>query len=375
MLLGIVIHAALFVLPETDEWRWPLHNAAAQGKQTYQFIVDIIHGFRIPVFFLLSGFFSAMLWQRRGIAAFRQQRLKRVGIPWLISCLTVIPLTIWILKAVAIWQNAYTSIYDQITLLITPFLFFGSMVHLWFLWYLLIIAFIFIGLVKIGFLFQNRFWWLLIPASFIVKLFMKQPLTFGSDHSGALIPELPILLYYLCFLLLGVHFYQRRIEGRRWWMLALLPSVPLYALGKWIIELYRSANLEKIAAARSEGERVTQFLFTDPITIGSGIVQTSFTWLMTFALIGLFRWLFEIGGEKMNKAAQYMADSAYWVYIVHLPVVILAQCAVFNLPISHHMKFLLVIAIVSAIGLATYSKGVRYTFIGRMLNGARKRPS
>ncbi len=115
----------------------------------------------------------------------------------MISCLTVIPVTVWILKGVAAWQNVHATIYDQVTLLVTPIMFIGNMAHLWFLWYLLIIAFIFIGLVKVGVKFQIRFWWLLIPASFVAKLFMKEPLVFGADTVAAMIPELPVLLCYL----------------------------------------------------------------------------------------------------------------------------------------------------------------------------------
>ena len=119
MFLGIVLHAAIFVLP-APERRWPMHDPEAIGDQTYRLIIDAVHGFRMPVFFMLSGFFSALLCRRRGLAAFRKQRLQRVGLPLLIGCLTVIPLTVWLLKLIANQRSAFTEIYEAITPLTAP---------------------------------------------------------------------------------------------------------------------------------------------------------------------------------------------------------------------------------------------------------------
>jgi len=41
----------------------------------------VIHGFRMPLFFLLSGFFTAMLWQSRGLQRLWRHRLNRLGLP------------------------------------------------------------------------------------------------------------------------------------------------------------------------------------------------------------------------------------------------------------------------------------------------------
>lgn len=62
-----------------------------------------------------------------------------------------------------------------------------------------------------------------------------------------------------------------------------------------------------------------------------------------------------------------------WMYLIHLPLVIIAQQLALNLPIHYHLKFLLVLAGVSVALLATYQLAVRYTLIGNMLNGPRTR--
>ena len=85
MLLGIALHAALAYAPIP----WLVMNketSPAMGA-----FIGVIHGFRLPLFFLMSGFFSAMLLSRRGIAGFLTHRWKRIGLPLLLGMVTVIP--------------------------------------------------------------------------------------------------------------------------------------------------------------------------------------------------------------------------------------------------------------------------------------------
>ena len=90
MLLGIVLHAALSFLP----FGWMVTD---QNTHSYfGVMVEAIHGFRMPLFFLLSGFFTAMLWRKRGLGALILHRFKRIFLPLLIGMFTIIPLTFWV---------------------------------------------------------------------------------------------------------------------------------------------------------------------------------------------------------------------------------------------------------------------------------------
>ncbi|MDJ0663123.1 MAG: acyltransferase family protein [Acidimicrobiia bacterium] len=61
MLLGIALHAALAFIPGF----WAVKDSTASFNGPYDEVLFAIHGFRMPLFFLLSGFFTAMLWKRR----------------------------------------------------------------------------------------------------------------------------------------------------------------------------------------------------------------------------------------------------------------------------------------------------------------------
>jgi peptidoglycan/LPS O-acetylase OafA/YrhL len=88
MLLGIVLHAALSFAPIP----WTVRDS--QQSDFYYVLFAAIHGFRMPLFFMLSGFFTAMLWRKRGLSGLVKQRFKRILLPLLIGCVTIIP-TMW----------------------------------------------------------------------------------------------------------------------------------------------------------------------------------------------------------------------------------------------------------------------------------------
>ena len=85
--------------------------------------------------------------------------------------------------------------------------------------------------------------------------------------------------------------------------------------------------------------------------------------------MGLFRWI----ASRESFAIRYISDASYWIYLVHLPLVIAGQMLVVEWLIHYHLKFLLVVGGVTLVLLVTYQFGVRYTVIGRMLNGPRTR--
>ena len=50
----------------------------------------------MPVFFVLSGFFTAMLWRGRGLKSLLSHRFRRVLLPLLLGLVTIVPAVNWI---------------------------------------------------------------------------------------------------------------------------------------------------------------------------------------------------------------------------------------------------------------------------------------
>lgn len=89
MALGVVLHACLSLsfVP------WVITDEVRTVGMTALFA--FIHGFRMPLFFLLSGYFAVMLWQRRGARGLISHRVRRVLVPMVVACFTILPLMEW----------------------------------------------------------------------------------------------------------------------------------------------------------------------------------------------------------------------------------------------------------------------------------------
>ncbi len=346
MLLGIVLHASLFLMPADlwpvqDEWS----NFHDLENNPYAILFGAIHGFRMPLFYLISGFFTAMLWQSRGLSGLARHRLKRIGLPLLVGTLTIIPAT-----------NAFFSPLNPLTWM---FSWLFGLAHLWFLWYLILMAAVFIACARLGLRFRHPAWWLLVPASILPQYLMREGMI-GADGSLGLVPIPHVFGYYLVFYLFGVFFYQKGVEVRRWWSACLAPAI-LVALPAG----YFMLDPESMGLPPSSATGMTAVA----IGMTAAAIGMAYTWLACFGLLGLFRWV----ASKDRYWVRYVSDASYWLYLCHLPLVLVGQTLVVSWPISVHLKFALICVAVTCILLATYHFGVRYTLIGSMLNGPRVR--
>lgn len=91
MLLGIVLHVSLTFFPSF----WPVQDHTSDSANIYDELFLLIHGFRMPLFFLLSGFFTVMLWKSRGIRPLLGHRARRIGLPLIIGLFTIVPAVSW----------------------------------------------------------------------------------------------------------------------------------------------------------------------------------------------------------------------------------------------------------------------------------------
>ena len=339
MLLGIVLHASLFLMPADlwpvqDEWS----NYHDLENNPYAILFGAIHGFRMPLFYLISGFFTAMLWQSRGLSSLARHRLKRIGLPLLVGMVTIIPAT-----------NAFFFPPNPLTWLLS-WLF--SLAHLWFLWYLILMAAVFIVCARLGLQFRHPAWWLLVPISILPQYLMREGMI-GADGSVGFIPIPHVFGYYMVFYLFGVFFYQKGVVVRRWWAAGLAPAILVVLPAGYLM-----LSPETLGLPPSDAIRGT-----------AAVIGVVYTWSASFGLLGLFRWI----ASTNRYWIRYVSDASYWMYLCHLPLVLGGQTLVVHWPISVHLKFALICLAVTCILLVTYQFGVRYTLVGRMLNGPRVR--
>ena len=95
------------------------------------------------------------------------------------------------------------------------------------------------------------------------------------------------------------------------------------------------------------------------------IYSSLFAWLMIFGLIGLFRKMF----SQENKKVRFVSDSAYWLYIAHLPLIQIIQFWVSDWPLPSFIKLMVVCIATTLLLLISYRYFIRHSAIGTMLNG------
>ena len=246
--------------------------------------------------------------------------------------------------------------------------------HLWFLWFLWWLAVGYAALWGFGhrlssislpdWLFRSptRYLWL-IPLTMIPQWYMGEYGTvpvIGPDTSTGLLPIPHVFAYYAIFFGFGAIYFgyddRSGNVGERWWLPLTLGFVVILPL---LLALTQ-------ASAGPAGYGLT------PMTRRIIVValQATYPWVITFGLIGLLRQV--CSGE--SSTLRYLSDSAYWLYLAHLPLIIGAQYLVRDWQYPAVAKFLLIVVVVTAFLMWTYQTMVRYTWIGSFLNGPRTRP-
>jgi hypothetical protein len=200
----------------------------------------------------------------------------------------------------------------------------------------------------------------LVPLTAIPTALMDFDLGIGPDTSMGILPMPHVLAYYAIFFFFGVLYHDcddrecRLGAGWRW-------TLPVTLL------LVFPVAMELTAGTFGFRDRVLPRVFHPPV---AALTQSLFAWGMCFGSIGLFRSFL----TRENPVIRYLSDSAYWLYLAHLPLCISGQALISQWQAPTWVKLPLLSVTLTAFLLLTYHFLVRYTWVGRLLNGPRKRP-
>lgn len=372
--LGIVLHAAMLyaaappaamALP-TDRNNSPLLDA----------LFSWIHSFRMPLFFMLSGWFSSQMLNRRGLRLTLLNRWRRIGLPLLLSMVTVLPLTGWML--LAFWLGAHggplTLLPERAAVegLIADLRARGtpagepSWLHLWFLWYLCLFCLVLLpaaawlhrllgsALERVG------VWRSPWRQALLLTLLLAGPLWFfrgGQVNEGFMFmrPHVPSLLYFGVFFALGM-LAQRQADafsslGRRLGLRSLV-ALTLFLVASTL------ARQDDAAAGTSPGLHAASVLL-------NGL--NSALWIGVL-LGGTLRWV-----RTPGPWITYLSRASFWVYLVHLPLVGLVGWWLLRFDLPALLKFSWVCAFTLAFALWSYHHLVQSSWVSVLLNGQRFR--
>ncbi|MGE0680384.1 MAG: acyltransferase family protein [Candidatus Binatia bacterium] len=361
MLLGLVLHSAMGYVTFPTERVWPFKDL--HPSVFFDLLVMFIHTFRMPVFFVIAGFFAAFLYITRGTHALFHNRTQRIALPLACGWIVLFPLVI----VASGFAHAYSSVQipvDPNDLTIGRLL--NHLMHLWFLYDLLILygaALLILPLVqRIPRTIRERvldvFGWIVphiwgpVVFSLVTMLTLYPMQEWALDTSDSFLPPLRILAAYGVFFSFGWFLYNRRM---------LLATFSQRAWGTFVVGvLFFGLYVFCIGRAFTAGPIAGMHI----LAIGS---LAAAMWFFIYGFLGLFlRYL-----EKPLPLARYMADASYWMYLVHLPCTIVLPAFLNTLLLSAFVKFGVVLGATTFLTVVTYHYWVRATVIGQILNGRR----
>ncbi len=373
LLLGVVFHASLSFMPFFTGWAVQDVSTGALAGTFF----TVSHTFRMDTFFLLAGFLGHVIFHRKGAFEFVRSRVIRIGVPFVLGWFLLRPLVVsgWIMGAaslrgdVDVWaglRGGFQSLANLPTGIFT-----GT--HLWFLYYLALITALTLVIRWVVMLAVPRQWMIVRRADSLVMWLANSPVSlvilavptaatlwcmrfWGMDTPDqSLRPHLPVLVIYGGFFVLGWMLNRQREPITR--ITRLTPA-------RWILAgLGITAILLLGQIERDPGH--PHFVATH---VAYAVSYALTMWLLVFLTIGVFR----KRCQRPNAIVRYVADSSYWMYLIHLPIVVWLQVAVAEFPLYWSLKLTFISTMTIATSLLTYDLLVRSTFVGWVLSGRRR---
>jgi len=369
MFLGILFHAALAYSPLAQNF-W--FTAGRENSMSIDIVILFTHIFRMPVFFLVSGFFAIMLIQKRGVSSFLKNRSMRILLPFIIffpllgaAIFIAIGWAIENVENLSPMLQFIKTMQDNPDAPLPPL----STLHLWFLFNLFLFVVTTALLYKVNFfqskivqsIFSAKFILFVLPLLMIPAMF-NQPAPLPAAEK--LYPEWWSFGFYGLFFMLGGFIFLKQgllDELEPYKNMLLVVSILAYVVFYYLLP--NIASLEEIMKIAINGFKPTAS------HIYVAICESYIAVYMTLYCLLL-------GKKYLNKQNDFLkliSDSSYWVYLIHIPVLLIIQFVLTDIEMNMWLKFLISLFSTLLIAILSYLLLVRNTPIGWLLNGRKNK--
>jgi glucan biosynthesis protein C len=357
MLAGVFFHAALAYSPLMSGF---FPTADRQNSEWVDGVVWGLHLVRMPLFFVVAGFFAAWVLEKRGGAALARQRVRRILVPFLVAW----PL-VWIsLSAGIVWAannvqhpSALLAMVREWMQLPDPPVAPPGTMHLWFLYYLLLFG-VLHWVLRTFELGRLGRWLMARPAAMLLLgtplLIWPALATVSAPHPApeSVLPQFWAIVFYGAFFALGVF-----LQGRPDWLDRARRHVPwmlpaclvLYGVFLWRLSVELPTAVNPLAPPVA--------------SLGVAALEACLAVWGTVLCLLAGRHLL----DRPNPVLRYLAQSSYWTYLLHLPLLFAVQYVLMDLEWAWPLKFAVASAVTLAGCLLSYQVLVRNTRLRRFV--------
>ncbi len=291
------------------------------------FICHLIHSFRMPLFFFLSGYFSELVLKKKGSSKFLKTRFEKLVIPTIFGIFCLASVEAYFLY---IQKNSYLNFIEFYPKFFTKEFFTYS--HIWFLVNLILYSTLFFGLRKI-----NLFLFKPIQVIFLSFIILLSNIFINKNFT---LLEIKILdfMYYLSFYFFGIisfkedKFYSYKFLNSKFYSLFLF------------ILLINYFYINKIDPYWIDFKYIYEY------RIFHLFLESSLSWSIILFLLFQFQNKLNFDSKKLN----YFRNSGITVYLVHHPISISLGYFFKNIDLSIYLKFLSQLILVYLISFFIY---------------------
>lgn len=363
MLLGVVVHTVVSytTVPMGEAWGFK----DQQTNFAFDVVLAALHCFRMPVFFVMAGFFAAMLVSRRGLSAFIRNRAVRVAVPLVVGYLVLLPLTAWGFSyanqrgggMVSTLQSSFEATHGRFYRANT-----GQLWFLYFLLYFYALSLLACKVVPAAFAarchevfarcMQSRFGALpFVAAVGAACAFMPSGIL---DTSTSFLPS-PLPVFAYC----AFYGFGWMLWGWREHLSALNSALVTKAVLALVMFGAHSVFVLRHLDSGIDGVTAS--------SVAAGLFGALTAWFASYFWIGLFLRV----ASAPNRVLRYLTDASYWIYLVHMPIAITCVGVLAPLLWPPVFKVAVVFTATSAVSVLTYAAFVRSSFVSVVLNGRR----
>lgn len=304
LLLGILFHVSIVY---SDEIKYAIQNNERSYLLSY--FCYFIHGFRMPLFFMISGFFSALVIERKGGFEFLKARILRVVIPMVFGLVFLSPIQYYLMQKI---KNPNLEVLTFILDFFTVDKFEHS--HIWFLVNLSLYSFLFYLLPKSFFknlpctLTKNGFIFLTFYFIFNLLLLSIFHYFYPKGESIVGISKLTFVYQFFFFLLGIFSYYQNFIFEKTPTSLGL----PFLFLSFCAIFVFLAFKELEVHDQMWISYRYVSFYWR---TLHLGL------WIL-----GAILWsiiciqLFSVYFSNKTKLGEYLIEASLPIYLLHHPL-------------------------------------------------------